>query len=170
MNPFDDTYFMKMALQEAEAAAAEGEVPVGAVLVCNNRIIARTHNQTERLNDVTAHAEMLAITSGTNTLGAKYLVNCTLYVTVEPCIMCAGAIGWSQISKVVFGAPDEKRGYRRFAPQALHPKPTVVAGVCETECVALMQRFFRQRRGNPRLLSSIELNLLIPSVNANEKK
>ena len=146
MNPFDDTYFMKMALQEAEAAAAEGEVPVGAVLVCNNRIIARTHNQTERLNDVTAHAEMLAITSGTNTLGAKYLVNCTLYVTVEPCIMCAGAIGWSQISKVVFGAPDEKRGYRRFAPQALHPKATVVAGLCETECVALMQRFFRQRR------------------------
>lgn len=111
INPFDDNYFMKQALIEAKAAAEEGEVPVGAVIVCNNQIIARAHNQTERLNDVTAHAEMLAITAAANVLGAKYLTGCTLYVTVEPCIMCAGAIGWSQISNIVYGASDEKRGY-----------------------------------------------------------
>ncbi|MGM9759444.1 MAG: nucleoside deaminase [Parabacteroides sp.] len=146
MNPFNDEYFMRLALKEAEMAAEEGEVPVGAVLVCNDRIIARTHNQTERLNDVTAHAEMLAITAATNVLGAKYLVNCSLYVTVEPCVMCAGALGWSQISTLVYGAPDEKRGFRRFAPQALHPKTVVKQGVLETECISLMQQFFRQRR------------------------
>ena len=111
INPFDDNYFMKQALIEAKAAAEEGEVPVGAVIVCNNQIIARAHNQTERLNDVTAHAEMLAITAAANVLGAKYLTGGTLYVTVEPCIMCAGAIGWSQISNIVYGASDEKRGY-----------------------------------------------------------
>ena len=131
ITPYDDSYFMKQALQEAEAAAEEGEVPVGAVVVCQNRIIARAHNQTERLNDVTAHAEMLAITAATQALGAKYLTDCTLYVTVEPCVMCAGAIGWSQLSGVVYGAPDEKRGYSRFAPQAFHPKAKVRQGVME---------------------------------------
>ncbi|MDL2309530.1 nucleoside deaminase [Parabacteroides sp. OttesenSCG-928-B22] len=146
MNPFDDTYFMKQALTEARAAAAEGEVPVGAVIVCQGRIIARAHNQTERLNDTTAHAEMLAITAATGVLGAKYLTDCTLYVTVEPCVMCAGAIGWSQISQVVFGASDEKRGFQQFAPRALHPKTTVTKGVLEEECAAEMKRFFQQKR------------------------
>lgn len=146
MNPFDDTYFMKQALTEARAAAAEGEVPVGAVIVCNDRIIARAHNQTELLNDTTAHAEMLAITAATNALGAKYLTECTLYVTVEPCVMCAGAIGWSQVKKVVFGASDEKRGYRQYAPKAFHPKTEVVQGLMETECAEEMKRFFLQRR------------------------
>ena len=122
IQPFDDTYFMRQALAEARLAAEEGEVPVGAVIVCQGRIMARTHNQTERLNDVTAHAEMLAITAATNAMGAKYLTDCTLYVTVEPCIMCAGAIGWAQIGTIVFGAADEKRGYSRFAPHAFHPK------------------------------------------------
>lgn len=146
MNPFDDTYFMKQALTEARTAAAEGEVPVGAVIVCNNQIIARAHNQTELLNDTTAHAEMLAITAATGVLGAKYLTDCTLYVTVEPCVMCAGAIGWSQISKVVYGASDEKRGFQQFAPRALHPKTTVVKGVLEEECAAEMKQFFQQKR------------------------
>lgn len=146
ITPYDDSYFMKQALQEAEAAAEEGEVPVGAVVVCQNRIIARAHNQTERLNDVTAHAEMLAITAATQALGAKYLTDCTLYVTVEPCVMCAGAIGWSQLSTIVYGAPDEKRGYSRFAPQAFHPKAKVRQGVMEKECAKLMQQFFRRRR------------------------
>ncbi len=147
ITPYDDSYFMKQALQEAEAAAEEGEVPVGAVVVCQNRIIARAHNQTERLNDVTAHAEMLAITAATQALGAKYLTDCTLYVTVEPCVMCAGAIGWSQLSAIVYGAPDEKRGYSRFAPQAFHPKAKVRQGVMEKKCAELMQQFFRRRRG-----------------------
>lgn len=147
INPYDDTYFMKQALNEAQAAAEEGEVPVGAVVVCQNRIIARAHNQTERLNDVTAHAEMLAITAATQALGSKYLTDCTLYVTVEPCIMCAGAIGWAQITNIVYGAYDEKRGYSHFAPQAFHPKAHVRAGIMEKECAALMQHFFRKRRG-----------------------
>lgn len=147
INPYDDTYFMKQALNEAQAAAEEGEVPVGAVMVCQNRIIARAHNQTERLNDVTAHAEMLAITAATQALGSKYLTDCTLYVTVEPCIMCAGAIGWAQITNIVYGAYDEKRGYSSFAPQAFHPKAHVRAGIMEKECAALMQHFFRKRRG-----------------------
>lgn len=146
MNPFDDTYFMRQALNEARAAAAEGEVPVGAVIVCNERIIARAHNQTERLNDTTAHAEMLAITAASSSLGAKYLTECTLYVTVEPCVMCAGAIGWSQLKKVVFGTSDEKRGYSRFAPKAFHPKTEVVQGILETECTEEMKKFFLQRR------------------------
>ena len=146
IQPYDDTYFMKQALQEAQLAAEEGEVPVGAVVVCNNRILARAHNQTERLNDVTAHAEMLAITAATNVLGAKYLTGCTLYVTVEPCVMCAGAIGWAQLTAVVYGAPDAKRGFTRYAPQALHPKTIVRQGVMETECAEAMQRFFQERR------------------------
>jgi len=146
MNPFDDTYFMKQALAEARVAAAEGEVPVGAVIVCNDRIIARAHNQTELLNDTTAHAEMLAITAATSALGAKYLTECTLYVTVEPCIMCAGAIGWSQIKKVVYGTSDEKRGYQQYAPKAFHPKTEVVQGILEEECAQEMRVFFLQRR------------------------
>ena len=146
MNPFNDEYFMKQALVEARAAADEGEVPVGAVVVCNNQIIARAHNQTERLNDPTAHAEMLAITAAVSVLGAKYLTGCSLYVTVEPCIMCAGAIGWSQLSTIVYGASDEKRGYQAYAPKAFHPKAVVKKGVMEKECAEEIQKFFRQRR------------------------
>lgn len=146
MNPFDDVYFMKQALLEAREAASEGEVPVGAVIVCGDRIIARAHNQTERLNDPTAHAEMLAVTSATSALGAKYLTDCRLYVTVEPCVMCAGAIGWAQLAVVVYGASDEKRGFSRYAPQAFHPKTEVRSGILEEECAAEMQAFFRKRR------------------------
>lgn len=146
MNPFTDDYFMRQALIEAHAAAEEGEVPVGAVVVCNDRIIARAHNQTERLNDPTAHAEMLAITAAVGVLGAKYLTGCSLYVTVEPCVMCAGAIGWSQLSTIVYGTPDPKRGYSRYAPQAFHPKAIVKSGVLEEECASCMTHFFRQRR------------------------
>lgn len=141
-----DDEFMRKALDEARAAYDAGEIPVGAVIVCRGRIISRAHNLTETLNDVTAHAEMQAITSAANALGGKYLSGCTLYVTVEPCPMCAGAIGWAQISRVVFGAPDEKRGYRRYAPAVLHPKAVVVGGVLEDECRSLMQEFFRARR------------------------
>lgn len=146
MTPFDDTYFMKQALVEARAAAAEGEVPVGAVIVAAGRIIARAHNQTERLNDVTAHAEMLAITAAAGVMGAKYLSGCSLYVTVEPCVMCAGAIGWAQLSEIVYGASDEKRGFSRFAPDAFHPKAVVKKGILEAECAAEMQAFFKRRR------------------------
>lgn len=146
MNLFDDVYFMKQALLEAREAASEGEVPVGAVIVCGDRIIARAHNQTERLNDPTAHAEMLAVTSATSALGAKYLTDCRLYVTVEPCVMCAGAIGWTQLAVVVYGTPDEKRGFSRYAPQAFHPKTEVRSGILEKECAAEMQAFFRKRR------------------------
>lgn len=142
----DDTYYMKQALMEAEKAAGQGEVPVGAVVVCRDRIIARAHNLTETLNDVTAHAEMQAITAAANYLGGKYLSDCTLYVTVEPCVMCAGAIAWSQMGKLVFGASDEKRGYQRYAPQALHPKTVVSQGVMADECAALMKVFFKNRR------------------------
>ena len=142
----DDTQYMKMALREAQYAFDEGEVPVGAVVVCKGRVIARAHNLTETLNDVTAHAEMQAITAAANALGGKYLTDCTLYVTVEPCIMCAGAIGWAQVSRVVFGAADEKRGYRRFAPEALHPKTEVVQGLMADEASALMKEFFKRRR------------------------
>jgi len=146
MQPFTDEYFMKQALAEARQAAVEGEVPVGAVVVCDERIVARAHNQTERLNDPTAHAEMLAITAATGVLGAKYLTYCTLYVTVEPCVMCAGAIGWAQISTLVFGATDEKRGYRLFAPKALHPKTVVKTGILEDDCTAEMKLFFQNKR------------------------
>lgn len=137
---------MRMALAEAEKAGTNGEIPIGAVIVCNGRIISRAHNLTETLHDVTAHAEMQAITSAADMLGGKYLKDCTLYVTVEPCIMCAGALGWSQISRVVYGTPDEKRGYSRFAPEALHPKTIVTRGILEDECREIMQSFFKERR------------------------
>jgi tRNA(adenine34) deaminase len=146
VQPFTDTYFMKQALAEARLAAGEGEVPVGAVVVCDNRIIARAHNRTEHLNDPTAHAEMLAITAATGLLGAKYLTNCTLYVTVEPCVMCAGAIGWAQIHTLVYGASDEKRGYRSFSPEALHPRTIVKNGVLEDDCATEMKLFFQNKR------------------------
>lgn len=141
-----DRQFMQMALTEARRAFERGEVPVGAVVVCRERIISRAFNLTETLTDVTAHAEMQAITAAANALGGKYLQECTLYVTVEPCVMCAGAIGWAQMGRLVFGASDEKRGYRRYAPDALHPKTEVVGGVMEQECRDLMQAFFRQKR------------------------
>lgn len=136
-----DEQYMKQALSEAIKAFDEGEIPIGAVIVCRGQIIARGHNLTERLHDVTAHAEMQAITAATEYLGGKYLTGCTLYVTVEPCIMCAGALGWSQIPRVVYGADDEKRGFQRFAPQALHPRCEVVSGVLATECATLMKAF-----------------------------
>lgn len=142
----DDVYFMKQALLEAGKAAAKGEVPVGVVVVCNGRIIARGYNLTETLNDVTAHAEMQAITSAANVLGGKYLTDCTLYVTVEPCVMCAGAIAWSQLGKLVYGAPDEKRGYQTYAPEALHPKTVVVRGIMAEECGNKMKEFFLKKR------------------------
>lgn len=142
----DDNFYMKQALEEAHKALDAGEIPIGAVIVCRDRIIARAHNLTERLTDVTAHAEMQAITAASEYLGGKYLTDCTLYVTVEPCIMCAGALGWSQISRVVYGAPDEKRGFRRFAPEALHPRTQLTAGVMEQECAQLMKDFFRGKR------------------------
>ena len=141
-----DEQYMKQALQEAHKAFSEGEVPIGAVIVCRGQVIARGHHLTERLHDVTAHAEMQAITAATEYLGGKYLTDCTLYVTVEPCIMCAGALGWSQIPRVVYGAADEKRGFRRFAPQALHPRCEVVSGVLEDECATLMKTFFQHKR------------------------
>lgn len=144
-NPFNDEYFMKKALQEAELAFEKGEIPVGALIVIDNKIIARTHNLTELLNDVTAHAEMQAITSAANFLGGKYLTGCTLYVTLEPCQMCAGALYWSQISKIVFGASDEHRGYEKMGTQ-LHPKTTVVRGVLAEEASELMKRFFAGKR------------------------
>lgn len=141
-----DERYMRMALQEARAAFEAGEIPVGAVVVCKNRVVARAHNLTECLGDVTAHAEMQAITSAAASLGGKYLTDCTLYVTLEPCVMCAGAIGWSQLSRVVFGAGDDKRGYRRFAPEALHPKTRVESGILADECAVLMKSFFKRRR------------------------
>ena len=142
----DDTFYMKQALSEAQKAFDRGEVPVGAVVVCRDRIIARAHNLTETLNDVTAHAEMQAITAAANYLGRKYLADCTLYVTVEPCVMCAGAIAWSQLGKLVFGAADEKRGYQRFAPQTLHPKTVVQQGLLAEDCASLMKDFFKKKR------------------------
>lgn len=141
-----DDQYMRKALQEAEAAYDEGEIPIGAVIVCQDHIIARAHNLTETLNDVTAHAEMQAITMAANELGGKYLTDCTLYVTVEPCTMCAGALGWSQISRIVYGCRDEKRGFSVYAPHALHPKCTVTGGVLEDECRELMQQFFKDKR------------------------
>jgi tRNA(adenine34) deaminase len=141
-----DNYYMKQALQEAQKAGEYDEVPIGAVIVCQNRIIARGHNLTETLTDVTAHAEMQAITAAAQFLGGKYLTDCTLYVTIEPCVMCAGALGWSQISRIVYGAADEKRGYTHFAPNALHPKTEVVSGVLEDECGKLMKEFFKLKR------------------------
>ena len=137
---------MKQALSEAKKAFDKGEVPVGAVIVCNRRIIARAHNLTETLNDVTAHAEMQAITAAASVLGGKYLIDCTLYVTVEPCPMCAGALAWSQISRIVYGTDDEKRGYSLIAPGILHPKTQVVFGVLAEEARELMRRFFVGKR------------------------
>ena len=141
-----DEQFMLKALYEAQKAAEEGEIPIGAVIVCNDRIISRAHNLTEKLHDVTAHAEMQAITAAADLLGGKYLSDCTLYVTVEPCVMCAGAIGWAQIGRIVYGASDEKRGYQLYAPRALHPKAVVTRGVLEAECRQMMQDFFKQKR------------------------
>ena len=137
---------MRQALLEARKAFDEDEIPVGAVVVCKGRVIARAHNQTETLNDVTAHAEMLAITSAASWLGGKYLTDCTLYVTVEPCPMCAGALGWAQVSRVLWGADDDKRGFRRFAPGVLHPKTETSSGVLADDCAALMKCFFKNRR------------------------
>lgn len=141
-----DEKFMRMALHEAEEAMRRDEIPIGAVVVCKGQVIARAYNLTETLTDVTAHAEMQAITSAANRLGGKYLTDCTLYVTVEPCAMCAGALGWSQIARVVYGAADEKRGFGKLAPDALHPKTEVTSGVLEAECASLMREFFKGKR------------------------
>lgn len=141
-----DEFFMREALKEAKYAFEEGEVPVGAVVVANNKIIARGHNQTQALNDVTAHAEMIALTAAANTLGAKYLIDATLYVTLEPCVMCAGASYWTQISKIVYAASDEKRGFRKVQTNILHPKTTFVSGILANEAEALIKAFFQKLR------------------------
>lgn len=141
-----DTDYMKQALAEARKAYAEDEIPIGAIIVCKGRVIARAHNLTETLNDVTAHAEMQAITAAASYIGGKYLNDCTLYVTVEPCPMCAGAILWSQLGRLVYGATDEKRGYRKYSPNVLHPKTTVTSGVCADEAATLMKEFFSLKR------------------------
>jgi tRNA(adenine34) deaminase len=146
IEPFDDIYFMKRALAEAEQAFTEGEIPIGALVVCRNQIISRAHNLTETLSDVTAHAEMQAITAAANHLGGKYLTGCTLYVTLEPCTMCAGALAWSQIDRIVYGASDEKRGFLKFAPEALHAKTQTLGGILQTECALIIKRFFEQKR------------------------
>jgi len=146
IEPFDDKYFMRQAILEAKKAYSLGEVPVGAVIVCENRIIARAHNNTEQLCDITAHAEMVAITAACNGLGNKYLNECTLYVTLEPCTMCAGASAWAQMGRVVYGAGDDKGGFMRFGKKMLHPKTTVSFGVMAEECGALMSDFFKERR------------------------
>ena len=143
---FDDNHFMKCALCEAQKAFDKDEVPIGAVIVCRDTIIARAHNLVEHLNDVPAHAEMQAITAAAGTLGGKYLNDCTLYVTVEPCPMCAGAIGWSQLGRIVYGASDPKRGYTLLAPDVLHPKTTVTSGVLADEATTLIQSFFKKKR------------------------
>lgn len=141
-----DEKFMREALREARLAADAGEIPIGAVVVWKGRIIGRGHNQTERLHDTTAHAEMLAITSATETMGGKYLTDCTLYVTVEPCPMCAGALAWAQVGRIVYGAPDQRRGYSLFSPSLLHPRTEAVGGILQEECVQLMLDFFRDKR------------------------
>ena len=146
IEPFSDEYFMKKAFAEALQAFDKGEIPVGAVVVANGKIISRAHNLTETLNDVTAHAEMQVITAAANLLGGKYLNDCVLYVTLEPCVMCAGALGWSQIGKIVYGAPDEKRGYKKFAPKSIHPKTEIIGGILEIECIELLQEFFKNKR------------------------
>ncbi len=143
---FSDEYFMNEALKEAQIAFEEDEVPIGAVIVCKNKIIARAHNLTEKLTDVTAHAEMQAFTSASNFLGSKYLAECSLYVTIEPCVMCAGASYWSQIGKVVFGSKDEKRGYQLFGGNILHPKTEILTGILEDECRLILQTFFKNKR------------------------
>lgn len=143
---FTNEYFMRLALQQANLAFTANEIPIGAVIVCNNTIVAKAYNQTELLQDVTAHAEILAITAAANYLGSKYLPNCTLYVTVEPCLMCSGASYWAQLGKVVYGAADEKRGFTTLQKPVLHPKTQVVGGILTTECAALMSDFFKQKR------------------------
>ena len=142
----DDERYMRDALREAGQAAAEGEIPIGAVVVCRGRVISRGHNMTERLHDPSAHAEMIALTAATEALGGKYLTDCTLYVTVEPCPMCSGALNWAQLGTLVYGAPDPKRGYSLFSPPLLHPKTEVRRGVLAEECSALVSEFFRSRR------------------------
>jgi tRNA(adenine34) deaminase len=146
ISPFNDDYFMKQALLEADKAREKGEVPIGAVVVANNQIIARAHNLTEQLNDVTAHAEVQAITAAADYLGAKYLTGCTLYVTVEPCVMCAGALYWSQIDKIVFGTRDEKRGAGRYQNELYHPKTLVANGVLDHDCAEKIKTFFKDKR------------------------
>lgn len=146
LSVYDDTYFMRQAIEQAKLAAAAGEIPVGAVVVSNQRIIARGHNQTERLGDVTAHAEIIALTAAANHLGDKYLHDCTLYVTLEPCPMCAGALAWAQTERIVYGASDDKRGFMRFGRELLHPKTKLEFGVLHEECGALMTAFFRAKR------------------------
>ena len=146
INPFNDTYFMKEALKEAQKAFVKDEVPVGAVIVCENQIIARTHNYTETLNDVTAHAEMQAFTAAADYLGGKYLNDCKLYVTLEPCVMCAGASYWTQLKKIVFGATDEKRGFSSLSENILHPKTEVGSGLMKEECSKLLKDFFKSKR------------------------
>ena len=142
----EDEKFMRAAIEEARKAESRGEVPIGAVVTCDGRIIARAHNLTETLTDPTAHAEMQAITSATSFLGGKYLTGCTLYVTLEPCAMCAGALGWAQLERVVYGAHDPKRGYTRLAPAAMHPKTEITGGVLEDECAAIIREFFSKKR------------------------
>ena len=146
MDLFNDEYFMKEALKEASKAYLKDEVPIGAVIVFKNQIIARAHNLTESLNDVTAHAEMQAFTAAANTIGGKYLHNCTLYVTVEPCVMCAGASYWTQIGKIVFGASDPKKGYSRINKKIIHPKTAVISGVLDNECSKILNDFFKKKR------------------------
>lgn len=148
MNEFStaDERFMRMALDEARQAAEEGEIPIGAIIINRGRVVGRGHNLTEKLNDVTAHAEMQAITAAAQTLGGKYLTDCTLYVTVEPCLMCAGALGWSQIPKIIYGTPDPKRGYSTFTPRPFHPKAQISGGLLAEECAALLTSFFTPKR------------------------
>ena len=143
-----DVEYMREALKEANKALANGEVPIGAVVVCNGRIIGRGHNQTEVLTDVTAHAEIIALSAATQALGAKYLTDCTLYVTIEPCCMCAGALAWAQLSRLVYGADDEKRGYSRCQPSILHPKTTITKGILADECSQIVLDFFKGKRNN----------------------
>lgn len=143
---YTDDHFMKKAIQEAELAERNGEVPVGAVIVCNNVVIAKAHNQVEKLNDITAHAEVLAITSAANYLGSKYLDDCTLFVTLEPCVMCAGAIYWSRMGRVVYGASDDKRGFMRYGKELLHPSSKLEYGICHDDCSTLLKEFFKKRR------------------------
>ncbi len=143
---FSDEYFMKKALDEAKKAFEKGEVPVGCVVVCQNKIVARCHNLTQTLNDVTAHAEMQAITAASDLLGGKYLPGCTLYVTLEPCVMCAGALAWAQIGRLVYGASDEKKGYSLYSDSILHPKTDILNGILENECSSLLKHFFTARR------------------------
>ena len=146
MKLYSHEYFMKEALKEAQKALARDEVPIGAVLVAKNTIIARAHNLTECLNDATAHAEMQALTAASNHLGAKYLTDCTIYVTLEPCVMCAAALGWSQIAHIVYGAPDEKKGFTNFTGSVIHPKTQVTGMVLEHECAMIIKKFFRSKR------------------------